>query len=96
MAGRDRRVTGSAGGAVKKLGEWYELAVGSDGAVEFEADEVARIERARLVLLGIQPSEVDRMTGEERWDVLEIHAAEARARKAAQDNALALARMRGR
>lgn len=41
----------------------------------FDLDEVARIEDAQLILLGIPPSEVAQMSIQQRYDVLEIHKA---------------------
>jgi hypothetical protein len=49
-------------------------------SIRFEPDEVERLERAELILLGVQPSEVDRMTPDERWDVLEIYLAQQKLR----------------
>ena len=48
------------------------------------------------MLLGVQPSEIDRMTLDETLDILNIHAAEQRARAEAQRNASRLAMMMGR
>jgi pyridoxine 5'-phosphate synthase PdxJ len=42
---------------------------------EEAADELARIEDAELVLLGVQPSELNKMSLQLRADVLEINAA---------------------
>ena len=55
-----------------------------------------RAERARLVLLGLQPSEIERMTDVDKWDVLEIHAAQQRVRANAITSANQQAAMRGR
>ena len=72
------------------------MAVGANSGVEFEAGEVMRIERSRLMLLGLQPSEIDLMLDEDKWDVLEIHAAEQRAQAQAARNANQHAALRGR
>lgn len=52
------------------------MAANAPQSVRFDPDEIDRIERAELVVLvGVQPSEIDRMTPEERWDALEIYLA---------------------
>ena len=48
------------------------------------------------MLLGVQPSEIDRMTGEDKWDIMEIHAAQQRVQAQAVRNANQQAAMRGR
>lgn len=52
------------------------MAANAPQSVAFEQDEIERLERAELILLGVQPSEIDRMTPDDRWDVLEIHLAQ--------------------
>lgn len=42
--------------------------------VKFYPDEIRRIEDVELILLGIQPSELERMSPQMRYDVLELHA----------------------
>lgn len=42
--------------------------------VKFYPDEIRRIEDVELILLGIQPSELERMSPQQRYDVLELHA----------------------
>jgi len=53
--------------------------------VSFYPDEVRRIEDAELILLGVQPSELERMSVQQRADVLAIRRArealEARAKR---------------
>lgn len=71
---------GDAGGnaeQLKKLGRWYALAAKDPDAVSFDADEVERIIFCRLVLLGVQPSEVEAMDWWRKWDVLAIAEAQA-------------------
>lgn len=41
--------------------------------MRFDPDEIARIEDAQLILLGIAPSEVEAMSLQQRYDVLEVH-----------------------
>ena len=43
----------------------------------FDAVELRRIEAAKLIALGVPPSELDVMTEQQRQDVLDIAAAEA-------------------
>ena len=43
----------------------------------FDPNEVERIIFARLVLLGIQPSEIPQLSEQEKWDVLAIAEAQA-------------------
>lgn len=45
--------------------------------MSFYPDEVRRIEDAELILLGVQPSELERMSLQQRADVLEIKRARA-------------------
>ena len=45
------------------------------GFVNFDADEIRRLEDANLILLGVPPSELAGMSLQQRADVLEIHAA---------------------
>ena len=44
--------------------------------MSFYPDELERIMDARLVLMGIQPSELERMSLQLRYDVLEIKNAD--------------------
>ena len=47
------------------------------GFVSFDADEMDRLNRARLaIILGMRPDEVDAMSIEDQLDVLEINRAE--------------------
>jgi hypothetical protein len=46
--------------------------------VGFYPDEIQRIEDAELILLGVQPSELDRMSIQQRVDVLEIKRAQSK------------------
>lgn len=43
--------------------------------MSFYPDEVERIENAELVLLGVQPSELARMSLQMKADILEIYGA---------------------
>ena len=46
------------------------------GSLRFYPDEVEQIEEAQLILLGIPPSEIERMSLKQRYNVLEISAAQ--------------------
>lgn len=47
------------------------------GYVNFDGEEIDRIQRAQLILnCHIQPSEIDAMSDEEKWDVLAIWEAQ--------------------
>jgi len=45
------------------------------GSVSFYPDEMARIEDAELMMLGIQPSELERMSLQQRYDLMELASA---------------------
>lgn len=45
------------------------------GSISFYPDETERIHDAELILLGVQPSELEEMPIQMRYDVLELHRA---------------------
>lgn len=58
------------------------------GAVSFDADEIDRLNRARLaIILGMTPEQVDAMPLEDQMDVLEIHRANRQIEAWAQSKA---------
>lgn len=58
------------------------------GLVSFDADEMDRLNRARLaIILGVTPDQVDAMPVEDQMDVLEIHRAERQLEAWAQQRA---------
>jgi len=46
------------------------------GSLSFYPDEIERIEDAQLILIGISPSDLEHMSQEQRYDVLEISKAQ--------------------
>lgn len=46
------------------------------GSLRFYPDEIERIEDAQLILIGVSPSDLEHMSQEQRYDVLEISKAQ--------------------
>ena len=59
----------------KKIARDYARALYMPGSISFYPDEISRIEDVELVLLGIPPSELSRMSPQLKFDVLEINKA---------------------
>lgn len=52
------------------------MAAHSPGSMNFDPDEIQRIEDAQLILLGVSFSDLGRMSLQQRYDLMEIARAQ--------------------